>query len=70
MMLFAIRVKHPLDMAVQSPHDADAGEHVSPYCDLLSVRNVIQTLSAKDWVGRSAHIFAISDNMRSGSIIS
>jgi hypothetical protein len=65
-----IGIKHALDAAVQCPHDADAGEHALPDCDLLSVRNVIQTLSAKDWVGRSAHIFAISDNMRSGLTIS
>jgi len=27
MMLFPIGIEHALDVAVQSPHDADAGQH-------------------------------------------
>jgi hypothetical protein len=27
MMLFVIGIKHPLNVAVQGPHDADAREH-------------------------------------------
>jgi hypothetical protein len=27
MMVFAIRIKHPLDVTVQGPHDADARHH-------------------------------------------
>jgi hypothetical protein len=27
MMVFAVRIEHPLDVAVQRPHDADARQH-------------------------------------------
>jgi hypothetical protein len=30
MLVFAIRIKHPLDMAVQCPHDADTRHHGGP----------------------------------------
>jgi hypothetical protein len=30
MPVFAIRIKHPFDVAVQCPHDADARHHGGP----------------------------------------
>jgi hypothetical protein len=38
MMILPVRIKHPLNVSVQCPHDADASKHRRPACSATSIR--------------------------------